>query len=287
MAKAHVIGEGLSKCSRWTPRGRRGQHAETQLFWPGDPEWTALRRDTDFYSEDALIWLEADTIIRQQSGGRRSLDDFCRAFFGGMNSAPIEKTYTRDDLIAALTQVAPHDWNQFFQTHIYELAPRAPLLGIENSGWTLIYDANVNETEQDEHSVNLIYSLGMVVQQTEREKEGAIVDVVPDMPAADAGIAPGMKLLAVNDRPWSPKALLEAVGKSEAGVGIELQIDNDGFVRTYEVQYGGGLRFPHLVRDSSRSEMLSDILRAHYQPDVKVHHGEDRDRGMQVHERAC
>jgi hypothetical protein len=74
-----------------------------------------------------------------------------------MNSAPIEKTYTRDDLIAALTQVAPHDWNQFFQTHIYEFAPRAPLLGIENSGWTLIYDANVNETEQDEHSVKLIY----------------------------------------------------------------------------------------------------------------------------------
>ena len=103
----------------------------------------------------------------------------------------------------------------------------------------------------------------MVVQQTEREKEGAIVDVVPDMPAADAGIAPGMKLLAVNDRPWSPKSLLEAVGKSEAGVRIELQIDNDGFVRTYGVQYGGGLWFPHLVRDSSRSEMLSDILRAH------------------------
>ena len=125
----------------------------------------------------------------------------------------------------------------------------------------MIYDANVNETEQDEHSVNLIYSLGMVVQQTEREKEGAIVDVVPDMPAADAGIAPGMKLLAVNDRPWSPKALLKAVGKSEAGVRIELQIDNDGFVRTYEVQCGGGLRFLHLVRDSSRSEMLSDILR--------------------------
>jgi predicted metalloprotease with PDZ domain len=172
LAKAHVIGEGLSKCSRWTPRGRRGQHAETQLFWPGDPEWTALRRDTDFYSGGALIWLEADTIIRQQSGGRRSLDDFCRAFFGGMNSAPIEKIYTRDDLIAALTQVAPHDWNQFFQTHIYELAPRAPLLGIENSGWTLIYDANVNETEQDEHSVNLIYSLGMVVQQTARKRGG-------------------------------------------------------------------------------------------------------------------
>ena len=110
-----------------------------QLLYDGRPDWASWRRGVDFYTESELIWLEADTIIRQASGGKKSLDDFARAFHGAPGGGPAVKTYMFDDVIATLNAVAPYDWNGFFDARVRQVTPRAPLGGIENGGWKLVY----------------------------------------------------------------------------------------------------------------------------------------------------
>jgi predicted metalloprotease with PDZ domain len=212
--------------------------------WPSPgPEWGSLRR-LDYYDEGELLWLEVDTTIRRQTSDRRSLDDFCHAFFGPPGGLPIVKPYPFNDLVAALNEVAPYDWRSFFQKRVYEIAPHPPLGGIEQGGWKLIYNAEPNDWMQSQerlsHAVNLLYSVGMIVQEKESEKEATIVDVVPGMAAAEAGIAPGMKLVAVNGQPWSPEVLLDALKHPGSPPRLELLVENAGFLRTYNLRYGGG-----------------------------------------------
>lgn len=225
----------------------------------GGDEWASWRRDNDFYDEGALIWLEADVIIRQQSGGHRSLDDFCHSFFGPPSGPPMMKPYTFDDLVAALNQVVAYDWRGFFQKRVYDISPHTPLGGIEQGGWKLIYNQQRNYWDNDPLP-DLSYSIGMTVQ-TEKDKYGAILDIVPGAPAAEAGIAPGMKLVAVNGQPWSPEILLGALSASGTPPRLELLVENAGFPRTYVLRYGGGPRYPHLERDPSRPDLLAEIIK--------------------------
>jgi predicted metalloprotease with PDZ domain len=110
--------------------------------------WTAYRRPLDYYDESGLIWLEADTIVRQKSGGKRSLDDFCRLFFGGGTTAPAVVPYTEDDVYAALGQIMPYDWKGFFAERVHAVQPRAPLGGIAGAGWKLVYTDQPNASRR-------------------------------------------------------------------------------------------------------------------------------------------
>jgi predicted metalloprotease with PDZ domain len=241
--------------------------ASAQILYEAPPEWTAWRRSADFYPESELIWLEADTIIRKQSKGRRSLDDFCRAFEGAPSGPPEMKPYTLDDVLAALNQIAPYDWRGFFQARVFAVAPRAPLDGMEQSGWRLVYNNAPNELQQAgekfAHGMDLASSVGMVIHQEKNEDEGTIVDVIPGMAAAAAGIAPGMKLVAVNRRKWSPEVLLAAL---KARGPLQLLVENIGYYKTYDLKYTDGPRFPHLERVQGRTDVLGEIVESHTSP---------------------
>src|SRR5262249_3046840 len=106
-----------------------------QLLYSARAEGSARRRGVDFYPEADLIWLEADVLIRQESKGQHSLDDFCRRFFGGESGPPRVVPYTYDDIVHELNEIVPYDWRDFFQKRVYEINPRAPIGGIEASGW--------------------------------------------------------------------------------------------------------------------------------------------------------
>ena len=233
-----------------------------QILYEAPPEWTAWRRSADFYPESELIWLDADTIIRKQTNGRRSLDDFCREFEGPPSTPPEMKPYTLGDVVAALNRVAPYDWSGFFQQRVFAVALRAPLGGIEQGGWRLVYNDTPNELQQARenfaHGMDLTDSIGMLVQQKKKEEEGTIVDVIPGMAAAAAGIAPGMKLVAVNGRRWSPEVLKTAL---RARQPLQLLVENIGYYKTYSVNYDGGLRYPHLERVAGRADLLGEIIR--------------------------
>src|SRR5262245_29499822 len=76
-----------------------------QLLYGAPQEFESWRRGVDFYPEGFLIWLEVDTVIRQQSHGAKSLNDFGRLFHGGQSTTPKVVPYTFDDVVNALNQI--------------------------------------------------------------------------------------------------------------------------------------------------------------------------------------
>ena len=233
-----------------------------QLLFGASPAWTSWRRGPDFYEEGVLLWLEADVIIREQSNSRKSLDDFARLFFGGHSGPPEVNPYTLEDVIAALNQIAPYDWRKFFAERVTEVAPYAPLGGISQAGWLLIYTETPSEAtrirQELERLVDATTSVGLIAQQ-----DGLIVDTIHDMPAAKAGVGPGMRIVAVNGRKFSPRVLTDALKAGmDSNASLELLIENAEFYKTIRFDYRGGARYPHLIRDESRRDLLSEIIRA-------------------------
>lgn len=233
-----------------------------QLLYDASDAWASQRRSVDFYDEGTLIWLEADTLIRKQSGGKRSLDDFCRLFHGGADSPPAVKPYAAEDVYKALNQVAPYDWKAFFDERIQKVRPRAPLGGLEAGGWRLTYVPEKTPLLQAREEVDDItdarFSIGILVN-----KDAAVVDVLGASPAARAGLAPGMKLVAVNGRRFSRRVLEDAVRNAKGSRSpIEVLAENAEFFRTYNVEYFDGPRYPTLVRDTTKPDVLGEIIKS-------------------------
>ena len=234
---------------------------DAQILYTAGDDYYNYRRGVDFYPEGVLIWLDADVTIRRLSHGKRSLDDFCRAFYGPPSTGPAMKTYTFEDIVAALNSVQPNDWAAFFHQRLDQVSTHAPLGGIENGGWKLTYDGNRSEfykdVEEVHKAVDLSYSIGL----TAREDDGTVVDVVYDGPALKAGISPSVKIVAVNGRQFSPTVLREAVKDSAASSQpLELLIKTGEFYETHRIDYHGGERYPHLTRESGQDDLLSKII---------------------------
>jgi predicted metalloprotease with PDZ domain len=237
-----------------------------QILYSAPVSGSSWRRSVDYYDEGTLIWLEADTIIRRESNGKKSLDDFCRKFHGGENSAPKVLPYTFADVAAAMNDVTPYDWSSFFTERLTTHGPGAPLDGLVNSGWKLVFTETINEHQRSEEivsqEVELEYSLGFDVHATGGEESDRILDVIPGSPADKAGIAPGMHLLAVNGRRWTPELLRDAIKRAKSNKDpIELLAENNDYFQTYRVEYHGGEKYPHLEAISGKSDVLSEISR--------------------------
>ena len=243
---------------RWRPLS--DTTAAAQLLYLSRPEGTARRRSVDFYAEGDLIWLEADVLIRRETAGTKSLEDFCRAFHGGENCPPKVVPYTLEEVVAKLNEVAPYKWQEFFQTRVYHLNPSAPLGGIEKGGWKLSYTNSVPEylklRESASKNTDLQFSLGLTVKE-----DGSILDVIPESPADKAGLGSAMKVVAVNGRRWTPEVLRGAVKATAAGEPMELLIENADFFKTCRLDYHGGEKYPVLVRDDSKPDILGEILK--------------------------
>ncbi|PYX00279.1 MAG: peptidase M61 [Acidobacteria bacterium] len=238
-----------------------------QLLYFAPESWAGLRRGTDFYPEGTLVWLAVDTLIRQQSEGRRSLDDFCRQFHGGSSGRAEVRPYTFDDLTASLNQVAPYDWKGFFHRLVSSITVHAPMEGIETGGWKLAYSDRMpglqTSREHVSQTVDLSYSLGLLVKNTSEADHGKILDVLVGSPAEKAGVGPGMRLVAVQGRKWSPENLREAVqAATQLQSPIELLVQNGDFYKTVAVDYHQGERYPHLERDPAHADLLSQIIRS-------------------------
>ena len=235
--------------------------AAPQLYF--SPEaWHSIRRSTDFYAEDTLNWLWVDVIIRQQSKGQKTIDDFCHLFHGAPSTGPALKSYTFDDVVNALNQVVSYDWRGFWTERLTNHGPGAPLGGIQGSGWKLVYDETPSEMLSAQggmfHFVPAAFALGL-----ELRDDGGITDTIEGAPAAKAGIGPGMKVVAVNGRRFSPEILRDAIKAAKNGTEpLELLVENTDYYKTYKLDYHGGESYPHLVRDDSKPDLLTEILKA-------------------------
>ena len=226
------------------------------------PTWQSWRRGLDYYDEDVLNWLWVDVLLRQQTGGAKSMDDFCHAFHGGPSGAAEVKTYTFDDVVNTLAGIAPYDWRKFWTERLTNHGPGAPLTGLENSGWKLVFSDIPSDltraTEEDREWIDSRFSLGLHLRA-----DGGIVDTIEGLPAAKAGIGPGMKVLAVDGRKFSKNVYRDALKSAKGGSEpIELLVENTDYFRTFKIDYHDGEKFPHLERDASKPDLLSAIYAA-------------------------
>src|SRR5436305_2292157 len=235
--------------------------AAPQLYF-APQAWYSWRRGTDFYSADTLNWLWVDAIIRQQSKSKKSIDDFCHIFHGGSNTGPALKTYTFDDVANALNQVVPYDWRGFWSERLTNHGPGAPLGGIEGSGWKLIYNDTPSVMMNNMATMYHIVPAGLALGLSLRD-DGGITDTVENEVAATAGIGSGMKLVAVNGRRFSPEILRDAIKAAKgSSATVDLLVENTDYYKTYKLDYHGGEMYPHLVRDESKPDLLSEILKS-------------------------
>lgn len=261
---AEVAAELDNRSGRtWRPLGDTSVSVQTLNNAPY--AWTNWRRGLDYYDEGELIWLEADMTIRQLTSGQKSLDDFAHIFFGNSlapNQVPTFKPYTFDDVVNTLNQVAPYDWSKFLNERIWSTAPHAPLGGVEASGWRLVYTDKPDDVLRDKEAireyVDVSFSIGLIVHN-----DGRIEDSFFFKPAAQAGIMPGMKLIAVNGRKFTPHGLRDAIREAKGTQQpIELLIQNADYFKSYKLDYHDGEKYPLLQRNE-KPDTLTRILAPH------------------------
>jgi predicted metalloprotease with PDZ domain len=227
--------------------------------------WPSWERSFDYYPESDLIWLDADTKIRELSGGKKSLDDFAKLFFGIDNGSYVTVTYTLDDIVKAMNTVQAYDWAGFFHTRVYEVSPSVPENGFTQGGYRLVYNDNESDWMKKGESVrgaSFAISLGFSVRAAgSPDSSGGLESVVWDSPAFKAGVTPDMQLQAVNDQKYTPTALREAILAAEKTKDpIKLLFKRGDEFVTISLDYHGGMRYPHLERVEATPGRLDEIL---------------------------
>ncbi len=238
-----------------------------QILYATNSEWDNWRRSVDYYPEGELIWLDVDTTIRKASGGKKSLNDFCRRFLGlGGNTPPRLVPYNFEDVVNNLNAVQRYDWAAFFSELLTSKSAHAPLAGITNGGYHIEYTDQANEfiraAESKMRGVNAWYSLGLLVGA-----DSTIADVLIGSPAYKAGFGPGMRLVAINGRRATDELLHQAIRDAKGNTQpIEMIVDQDGFFKVIKIDYHDGERYPHMVRVSGTPALLDDILKPMIKP---------------------
>ena len=224
--------------------------------------WRSWQRSEDYYTEGLLIWLDTDTLIREQSHGQKSLDDFARAFFGINDGSYVPATYTFDDVVNTLNHVQSFDWANFLRARLEGHGPGAPLDGIVRGGYKLVYtntpSGHFKESESARRVTDLTYSLGMVVGN-----DAALTDVLWGGLAFSNGFTIGTTIVAVDGTAYTSERLKDAIENAKTNSEpIELLVRNGDRFRTVRLNYHEGLRYPHLERDDKTPARLDDILTA-------------------------
>jgi predicted metalloprotease with PDZ domain len=225
--------------------------------------WRSWQRSEDYYSEGELIWIDVDRLIREQSHGKRSIDDFAKVFFGMRDRDYGELTYTFDDVVNTLNQVQPYDWRGYLLRRVFETAPKAPLEGINQGGYRLVYTDQptkwIKSLEKDRKFTELTYSGGLTVGM-----DGKIGSVLWGSPAFNAGLTIGTEVVAVNGRKFDADALKEAIRAAMGnGPAPELLIHAGEVYRTVRLDWHGGLRYPHLEKVGAGPGTLDALLAPH------------------------
>jgi predicted metalloprotease with PDZ domain len=275
-----------ARAGLWTPQQFRGALAIVAAKYDHDRpgfQWRTLEDTTndptaahrlplpyrswqmseEYYSAGQMMWLAVDAKLRALTHDRKSLDDFARDFFGVDDGSYVTHTYTFDDVVTALNGVAKYDWAKFLRERVDTRNP--PLLdGLRAAGWKLVYTDRKSDYEKlyddssqsRRHLYNFAWSIGITMN-----KDGTINDVLWNGPAFRAGVSTGATLMAVNGRDYSDAVLADAIAAAkDSKAPIRLTMKFQGGIRTVDVDYHDGPKYPHLVRIKGRPDYLSRII---------------------------
>lgn len=265
-SKDIVLGMFASQAGKYSEQpGRKWRSVEdtTQdpIFSARKPKpFASLARDEDYYNEGALVWLEADQIIRAGTGGARGLDDFARAFFSHPGGGQRTITYQFADVVSALNAVHRHDWAEFLHSRFEEPDRAAPLAGLERGGYRLVWRAEPNSYDkgrmENDGRLDLTHSIGIVI-----DSEGEVMATQWDGPAFNAGLVNGAKVVAVNGNSYDQERLKRAITDAvQTKRPIELLVKRGDRYLTVPVNWTGGLRWPWLERIRPGSAVPLDRL---------------------------
>jgi predicted metalloprotease with PDZ domain len=255
----------IQKGRQWRPLQ---DTTNDEIINPRRPQsWLDWQRFEDYYDEGALIWLDADTWIRERSKGARSLDDFARAFFGINDGSFAVVTYTFDDVVKALNAVEPNDWAGFLRQRLDAIGKSVPLDGFRRGGYKLLYTDTPSDyqaaTEDQHKRIDLLTSIGIEINDKDSGQAGMIDQVIWDSPAFKAKITEGAQILAINGIAYDPDVLKDAIREAHGRQQpIELILKNGDRFMVANLDYHDGLRYPHLERDTAEPARLDEILTA-------------------------
>ena len=229
----------------------------------GSPGWSNWKRGQDYYQEGELFWLDVDTLIREKTNGKRSIADFHRLFLGkGGNTGPDIVTYELKDVVHDLNEVVPNDWAAFIHERIAGINPQVNLAGIERGGYRLVYTDKPTDTQKTLQQIeprrggpDVWYSLGLRVNAA-----GDIRDVRWNGPSDKAQVAPGYRIVAVNNTVYTPQVLVSAVRDAKGTttpIHLLLQAGNE--IKSIDVDYHDGERYAQLQRIEGTPARLDDI----------------------------
>ena len=221
--------------------------------------WTSWQRSEDYYNEGLMIWMEVDAMLRQQSGGTRSIDDFAHAFFGVRDGDWGELTYTFDDVAATLNTIQPYDWAGFLRKRITETGQPAPVNGFAMNGYKLVYTAEPTKyftNAEKTGPTNVTYSVGLSIA-----KDGEIGAVIWDSPAFRAGLDVGTVIQAVNGVAYSGDVMKAAIVTAQTSKEpIRLLVKNGTRYREVAIDYHNGPRYPRLQKIGTGETGLDKLL---------------------------
>jgi predicted metalloprotease with PDZ domain len=222
--------------------------------------WISWQRSEDYYNEGLMVWMEVDAMLRQKSGGKKSLDDFARAFFGIRDGDWGEVTYTFEDVAATLDRIVPFDWAGFLNKRLTETGEPAPLQGFVMNGYKLVYVSEqsgfLKQKERAQKNIDLSFSIGLVIGEG-----GAVTSTIWDSPAFKAGVDVGTQIQAVNDEAYSGEVLKAAIKAAKgSNEPIRLIVKNGNRFRTVTIDYRGGPRYPKLEKIGTSENGLDRLL---------------------------
>lgn len=221
--------------------------------------FASWQRGEDYYNEGLLIWMEVDSLLREKSGGTKSIDDFASAFFGGRDGDYGELTYTIDDVAATLNGIVPYEWKGLLVRRTTERAAGAPMAGFERNGYKLVYTpqpAKVFTQGEKTRGTDVTYSLGLVA-----DKDGVVTSTLWNGPAFKAGLANGAALLAINGETYTADRLKAAIVAAKGtSAPIQLTVKSGQRIRQVAVDYHDGPRYPHLQKIGTGETGLDKLL---------------------------
>jgi predicted metalloprotease with PDZ domain len=222
--------------------------------------WVSWQSNSGVYGYGQLNWLNIDMILREGSGGRISLDDFARAFFGVNPDGRKPLTYTFEDVVQTLSGLLPFDWGRLIRSQLYGHDVDIARDGLTRGGYRLVYNDKPSSFIESRNSVgmrtDLSFSLGITLSD-----EGELANVQWDSTAYKAGLTVGTKIVAVNGDAYSAERLKREIEKARTDAKpLQLQVEDAGEFRTVVMDYHDGLRYPHLERIEGRPALLDLAL---------------------------
>jgi predicted metalloprotease with PDZ domain len=259
MLAAHIRDLSRQVGRRW--RSLEDTAVASHMLRAPSRNWNELRRGQDYYFEGALVWLEADAIIRQRSANKKSLDDFCRKFLGAEMPNAKVVPYELPEIIGTLRALADFEWESFFESRVTRPLDALPLEVVDRCGYRLQYTSRapaeqVSRRNRGGGGAASQDSIGLAF-----DGDGTIIDVVPGMIGDKAGLAPGMKVIGINGKTFSGQRVLDALAESVKKRKIELLVVEGEAIRAVALGYSGGPRYLELARNTSKPDLLAEILK--------------------------